>query len=459
MPLYCSLLIALLLLGLASGYPVALVLGGSSILVASIGLLTGHFDPIFFYVLPERLFGIMNNDSLVAIPLFILMGVILEKSDLAKELLETMGDLAGGSKTSLSLSVFIVGALLAASTGIVGATVVTMGLISLPSLLDKKVSASRASGIVAASGTLGQIIPPSIVLILLGDVISTANQESQLDQGVFKTSAVSVGDLFAGALIPGFILVGLYMLFVLINGFFDKFKNPSLNNKNSFKKRPNLYKVLTTLVPPIILVLLVLGSILFGISTPTESASVGVLGAILLSLIKNKMSFKTFYTCLDQTVLTTSMVFLILIGANILSIVFRGFEGDELVHSLLGSLGSEPLWAFLLVMTVIFLLGFFLDFFEITFVIVPLVGPTLITMGYDPIWLGVMIALNLQTSFLTPPFGFSLFYLRGIAPNSIKTSDIYFGVVPFIIIQIFMLILLYSFPQLALKLPTLIFGT
>jgi tripartite ATP-independent transporter DctM subunit len=458
MPIYCLLLITLLLLGLSSGYPVAIVLGGSAILTASVGLLTGHFDPIFFYVLPERLYGVMTNESLIAIPLFVLMGVILEKSDLAKELLKTMGDLTGGSKTSLSLSVFFVGALLAASTGIVGATVVTMGLISLPSLLEKNVSPARASGIVAASGTLGQIIPPSIVLIILGDVISTANQEAQLNQGVFKTSTVSVGDLFAGALIPGFILVGLYMVFVFLSSF--KFNKKTAPEKTSLiNKRPNFTKVLTALFPPIILILLVLGSILFGVSTPTEAASVGVVGAVFLSLLKNKLDFSTFKDCLNQTVITTSMVFLILIGANILSIVFRGFEGEELVHNLLSSLGTEPFWAFLVVMTVIFFLGFFLDFFEITFVVVPLVGPTLISMGYDPVWLGVMIALNLQTSFLTPPFGFSLFYLRGVAPESIRTYDIYVGVIPFIAIQILMLALLYIYPELALKLPNLIFGS
>ena len=454
---FCLLLIFILLLGLASGYPVALVLGGSSILVAFIGLLTGHFDPIFFYVLPERLYGIMNNESLIAVPLFVLMGVVLEKSELAKELLETMGDLAGGSKTSLSISVFFVGALLAASTGIVGATVVTMGLISLPSLIQKKVSPSQASGIVAASGTLGQIIPPSIVLIILGDVISNANQESQLNQGIFKTSAVSVGDLFAGALIPGFILVGLYMIYVLFNGLIKKGNDTEALEKTP--TRPKVSKILTALIPPIVLVLLVLGSILFGISTPTEAASVGVVGSLILSALKKKMSFKILKNCIDQTVLTTAMVFLILIGAKILSIVFRGFEGDELVHSLLSSLGSEPIWAFLMVMLVIFFLGFFLDFFEITFVVVPLVGPALITMGYDPIWLGVMIAINLQTSFLTPPFGFSLFYLRGVAPDVIKTSDIYKGVVPFIAIQVFMLVLLYAFPELATKLPRIMFGT
>ena len=458
MTFYCGLLILVLLLGLSSGYPVALVLGGASILVASIGLLTGHFDPIFFYVLPERFYGIMNNESLIAIPLFVLMGVILEKSDLAKELLNTMGDLSGGGKTSLSLSVFFVGALLAASTGIVGATVVTMGLISLPSLLEKKVSPKKAAGIVAASGTLGQIIPPSIVLIILGDVISTANQEAQLDQGVFKTTAVSVGDLFAGALIPGFMLVTLYMLYV----FFSELLSSSRHKENPNEYlivKPSWSKIFSALIPPIVLVLLVLGSILFGVATPTEAASVGVIGSLALSFFKKKLDFNSFIDCLDQTIITTSMVFLILIGANILSIVFRGFEGDELVHSLLSSLGTEPFWAFAVVMAMIFFLGFFLDFFEITFVVVPLVGPTLISMGYDPVWLGVMIALNLQTSFLTPPFGFSLFYLRGVAPKEIKTSDIYSGVVPFIIIQILMLGLLYSFPQMALALPRIIFGS
>jgi len=457
MIIFCLILILLLILGLASGYPVALVLGGSSIITATIGLLTGHFDPIFFYVLPERLYGIMNNESLISIPLFVLMGVILEKSELAKDLLETMGELAGDGKTSLSISVLLVGTLLAASTGIVGATVVTMGLISLPSLLKKNVSSKKASGLVAASGTLGQIIPPSIVLIVLGDVISTANQQSQLDQGVFNTKAISVGDLFAGALIPGFMLVSFYMLYILISDLFEQKKE----NTQKFEKQNKIKisRLLSDLMPPILLVFLVLGSILFGVATPTEAASVGVLGSIILSFIKRRLNKKLIILSLENTIFTSSMVFLILVGANILSIVFRGFEGDEMVHFALNSLSSDPFLAFFFVMLIIFLLGFFLDFFEITFVVIPLIGPSLISMGFDPIWLGVMIAMNLQTSFLTPPFGFSLFYLRGVAPDAIKTSDIYLGAIPFIMIQLFTLIILFIFPQIITFLPNYIFGS
>lgn len=461
MEFFCLLLLIIVSLSLASGYPVALSLGGGALLTAFLGAGFGAFELAYLSTLPERIYGIMTNESLIAIPLFILMGLILEKSKIAKDLLEMMGDLAGGTKTSLSLSVFAVGALLAASTGIVGATVVTMGLISLPSLIAKKVPEDLACGIVAASGTLGQIIPPSIVLIILGDVISTANQQSQIQRGIFNTTAVSVGDLFIGALIPGLILVFFYMIYVTFFLYFkkeadtDKKFKDSLSTQES-RRSLSLANILATLFPPLSLVLLVLGSILFGLATPTEAASVGVVGALILSFLKKRLSFTKLKLVLSESVQTTSMVFLILIGANILSIVFRGFGGDELVASLLGSLSDTPFIAFIAVMLLIFILGFFLDFFEITFVVVPLVGPSLISMGLDPVWLGVMIAMNLQTSFLTPPFGFSLFYLRGVAPDTISTSTIYKGVLPFIGIQVLTLCLLCLFPGLVTFLPKLL---
>ncbi len=458
MSFFCLLLLLIVIFSLASGYPVAFALGGGALITSFIGILTGHFESAFLFSLPERIYGIMNNESLVAIPLFIFMGLVLEKSNIAKDLLEAMGELAGGSKTSLSLSVFAVGALLAASTGIVGATVVTMGLISLPSLLKKNVPQSLSCGIVAASGTLGQIIPPSIVLIVLGDVISSANQQAQINQGVYNTTAVSVGDLFIGALLPGFILVGFYMLYVTSYFIFSKQKNLKTKGNLSLKNTISFKELFKRIAPPLLLVILVLGSILFGFATPTEAASVGCVGALAISFIKKQLDSDKLSKALSESIQTTSMVFLILIGANILSVVFRGYGGDDLVASLLSSLGDNPAIAFSLVMLLIFVLGFFLDFFEITFVVVPLVGPALIEMGLDPVWLGVMIAMNLQTSFLTPPFGFSLFYLRGVAPKEISTTTIYKGVVPFIGIQILTLVLLWFFPSLVTTLPKVLLG-
>lgn len=448
--IFALLLIVIVIAALASGYPVALALGGGALITAFIAIPFGHFDPTYLGTLPERVFGIMTNESLVAIPLFIFMGMILERSEIAKELLQSLADLAGGSPRALSISIFTVGALLAASTGIVGATVVTMGLISLPSLLKAKVPPALSCGIVTASGTLGQIIPPSIVLIVLGDVMSSANQQAQLGSGVYNTQTISVGDLFVGALVPGLVLVLSYAIYVLIYSLIFKFPYRVHNEVKS----PRFLDILRALVPPLLLVFIVLGSILFGFATPTEAASVGCVGALALSLIKKRLSKTSLTETLDKTVQTTSMIFLILIGANILSLVFRGFEGDELISGFLGSLGDQPEIALIVVMLVIFALGFFLDFFEITFVVVPLVGPKLIQLGYDPLWLGVMIAMNLQTSFLTPPFGFSLFYLRGVAPKEISTATIYRGVIPFIAIQVLNLILLWFNPGLVTWLPS-----
>ncbi|MBN21462.1 MAG: C4-dicarboxylate ABC transporter [Bdellovibrionaceae bacterium] len=437
------------------GFPVAFTLGGASLLFAGIGFLLDAFDPAFLEALPVRLYGMMNNETLIAIPLFIFMGITLEKSEISKSLLETMAEGFGPIRGGLGVSVFIVGALLAASTGIVGATVVTMGLISLPAMLSQKYSPKLASGIICASGTLGQIIPPSIVLIILGDVMSSAYQQSQLEQGIFSPETVSVADLFVGAILPGFLLVFLYISWVFLISWLKPDIAPSLPLS---QRKPNYSKrVIQVLLPPLILITGVLGSILMGITTPTEAASVGCIGALLLAGFKQKLTFKKLKQVFMATTEVTSMVFTILIGASLFSLVFRGFSGDEWIRTLVGSFEGSPNLIFFLIMTVIFILGFFLDFFEIVFVVVPVVGPLLLNLGMDPTWLGVMIALNLQTSFLTPPFGFSLFYLRGVAPAEIKTTDIYAGVIPFIGIQILVLLILWKFPELATFLPNQVF--
>ena len=436
------------------GYPVALTLAGSALLIAAIGMLTGHFDSAYLRALPNRLFGIMDNNSLMAVPLFIMMGVMLEKSRIAEALLESMAHLFSRFQNGLGVSVIIVGALLAASTGIVGATVVTMGLMSLPTLLKRGYSASQATGMICATGTLGQIIPPSIALVLLGDTLSGAYQHAQLNLGIFSPKTISVGDLFAGSMIPGLLLVILYCIYLIL------FSNPHPVSRNNptIHTNTNLWLSLKDLIPPIFLIFIVLGSILAGAASPTEAAGVGACGAMLLALFKGNMTRETLQSVVESTTKITSMVFLILVGATVFSLVFRGFGGEELVHAFFSDLPGGVASAILLVMVMIFLLGFILDFIEITFVVVPIVAPVLLTMGVDPVWLGVMIALNLQTSFLTPPFGFALFYLRGVAPSSIETTDIYRGVIPFISVQILLMLLLVAFPQLATWLPKFIYG-
>ncbi len=425
------------------GFPVAFSLAGSALLFAGIGLLTGDFDGVFISAIPNRLFGIMFNETLMAVPLFVFMGVLLEKSKISEDLLKEMSLMFGSLKGGLGVAVCIVGGLLAASTGIVGATVVTMGLISLPTMLSHKYDPKYSTGIICASGTLGQIIPPSIVLVVLGDVIGTAFQQAQIDQGIFNPEAISVGDLFKGALVPGALLMSLYLIYTLIMAHLNPEKFPKIPyQKSSFK---NLLKVL---VAPLLLILGVLGSILLGVATPTEAASIGGVGALLLSLLKKNLKIGNLKQACNSTTHITCMVFSILIGASIFSLVFRGFEGDEWIRDLLLNFEDNVYLSFWIVMLVIFLLGFFLDFFEITFVIVPVVGPSLLAMGIDPVWLGVMIAINLQTSFLTPPFGFSLFYLRGVMPKSIKTTEMYKGVLPFICIQVFLILILFFFPSL-----------
>ena len=438
---------------LLAGYPVALSLAGTALVFAGFGMLFGHFDSAYLQALPNRLFGIMGNNTLIAVPLFVMMGVMLEKTRLSEDLLESMADLMSGLRSGLGLSVVLVGALLAASTGIVGATVVTMGLLSLPTLLKRGYSHSQATGMICATGTLGQIIPPSIALVLLGDTLSSAYQQAQLSQGIFSPKTISVGDLFLGAIVPGLTLVMLYCVYLIV--FTDQ--NTTESTETEYLKE-RIKRALKNLAPPICLIFAVLGSILMGAATPTEAAGVGACGATLLAVIKRQLNLERLRDVVQTTTQVTSMVFLILIGAAVFSLVFRGFGGEELVNEFFHDLPGGIISATLLVMVVIFLLGFILDFIEITFVVVPIVAPVLLAMGLDPVWLGIMIAINLQTSFLTPPFGFALFYLRGVAPESIKTIEMYRGVIPFIAIQVFLMIMLSIFPAMATWLPSKIFG-
>ena len=445
---------------LLTGYPVAFALSGTALLFAFIGLVTGTFDPAFLTALPNRLYGIMSNMTLIAVPLFIFMGVMLEKSKVADKLLDTMALLFGSLRGGLGISVILVGMLLAASTGIVGATVVTMGLLSLPTMIKRGYDPAIATGAICASGTLGQIIPPSIILILLGDVLSSAYQQAQLDMGIFTPKTVSVGDLFAGALFPGLLLVALYIIYLIAMTFIKPNSMPAIPKEERNISHYELYiRVLKVLFPPLFLILAVLGSILGGLATPTEAASVGAIGSIILAISQRQFTLEILQQVMRDTLRITSMVFLIFIGASLFSLVFRGFGGDDVVREILTDLPGGVVSAMFIVMLVMFLLGFILDFIEITFVIVPIVAPILFTMGIDPVWLGIMFAINLQTSFLTPPFGFALFYLRGVAPKEIPTSAIYRGVVPFIAIQIFTMGILVFWPELATWLPNLIYGS
>ena len=430
------------------GYPVALTLAGTALAFAAGGIITGTFDSSYLIAFPGRLYGTITNVTLVAVPLFILMGITLEKSKIAEELLENMASAFGSVPGGLGISIVLVGMLLAASTGIVGATVVTMGLLSLPTMLRSGYSSSIATGTICATGTLGQIIPPSIALVLLGDIISSAYQQAQLSTETVNVKTVSVGDLFVGALIPGLLLVLLYLIYILLTAQLKPSSMPPARLQD-FK----LKNLVSGLLPPVSLMLIVLGSIIAGAATPTEAAGVGAIGALILAWLRKKLDLPKLQAVAISTMETTSMVFMILIGAALFSLVFRGFGGEDLIHTYLSNLGGGVMEATLIVMVVIFLLGFILDFIEITFLVVPIVGPVLLAMGLDPIWLGIMIAINLQTSFLTPPFGFALFYLRGVAPESVKTIDIYKGVIPFIIIQIGILIALWIWPSIATWLP------
>ncbi|GEN22734.1 TRAP transporter large permease [Halomonas cupida] len=457
-------LFGVICLVLMFGYPVALSLAGTALAFAGLGYglesigIDANFDGSYLNAFPNRLYGIMSNTTLLAVPLFVLMGVLLEKSRVAETLLDAMALLFGSLRGGLGISVTLVGMMLAASTGIVGATVVTMGLMSLPTMLKRGYSPSLATGTICATGTLGQIIPPSIALVLLGDVLSSAYQQAQLEMGIFSPKTVSVGDLFMGALVPGLLLVAVYILYVGLVALFKPEVAPAVNRRELMEEMGHSsglgLLLLKGLVPPIILIIAVLGSILGGFATPTEASAVGAFGALVLAIAYRRLDMATLKDVLRSTTHVTTMVFLILIGAALFSLVFRAYGGEELVTHLFEGMPGGVIGATIIVMLVIFLLGFILDFIEITFVVVPIVGPILLAMGLDPIWLGIMIAINLQTSFLTPPFGFALFYLRGVAPDSVPTSAIYRGVIPFIVLQLGMLLALSFFPQLATWLPS-----
>jgi len=450
------LMFGVICLVLLAGFPVAFSLAGTALIFAGLGILTGTFEGAFLGAIPNRLYGDMTNMTLVAVPLFVFMGVLLEKSNLAQDLLSNMAEVIGGFRGSLAISVIFVGALIAASTGIVGATVIAMGLISLPIMLSRQYDPSLSAGTICATGTLGQIIPPSIALVILGDVLSAAYQQSQLSVGNFSARTVSVGDLFMGAIIPGLILVVCYALYVVIRAYLS----PKMAPSQEVTIVSGRWKImLTSLLPPFVLISSVLGSILLGIATPTEAAGVGAFGAVLLAISKSSLTRKNLTEAVETTTEITAMVFMILLGSSIFSLVFRGFGGDDLITSIFAELPGGAFGAVLVVMVIIFLLGFILDFIQITLVVVPIVGPALLMLGVDPIWLGIMIAINLQTSFLTPPFGFALFYLRGVAPDSLATKDIYRGVIPFILIQLGVLIALAIFPELVTALPEAVYGS
>jgi tripartite ATP-independent transporter DctM subunit len=448
------LLVLALCAGLLLGFPVAFTLGGVALLFAGLGLVTGTFDPSFLQAFPNRVFGIMGNGTLLAVPLFVFMGVMLERSKMAEQLLETVAAQFGRMRGGLVVSVLVVGALLAASTGIVGATVVTLGLIALPTMLRHGYCPKLSAGAVCASGTLGQIVPPSVVLVLLGDQLGSAYHQAQLKLGNFAPQTVSVRDLFAGALLPGLILVVLYIVYVLIVAWRQPARAPALDPA-SLPTR-SITQTLLAVLPPLLLIVCVLGSILAGRATPTEAAGVGAVGASLLAALRGRLDFTCLREVSRETVLITAMVFAILLGAALFALVFRGFGGDDLVHQLLSGLPGGRWGAIIAVMLLMFALGFVLDFIEIVFVVVPIVAPVLFALDVDPVWLGVMMAVNLQTSFLTPPFGFALFYLRGVAPPTLTTTDVYRGVAPFIGLQVLMLLLLALWPQLATWLPALL---
>ena len=439
------LLLVLVCAALVLGYPVALTLAGVSILFSLLCIPAGIFDPDIFKSIPLRIFGIMNNVTLLAVPLFIFMGTILEKSGIAGRMLENMALAFKNFRGGLSISIIVVGALLAASTGIVGATVVTMGLMSLPVLIQQGYKKDFSTGLVAATGTLGQIIPPSIALVLLGDVMSNAYQRAQNNMGIFSQKTVTVGDLFIGAIVPGILICSSYLLYTI----YQNSKNVNIQFLPDLASPPKT-EILKTLALPLVLIVLVLGSIISGIATPTEAAAIGAMGAMIIALINGKLSLNFLKETSEKTAIVTTMIFTILIGASIFSLIFRGVGGDDLIELIFSGIPGGPYAALIFVLVIVFLLGFILDFIEICYVIVPLVAPPLLMMGFDPVWLAVLLAINLQTSFLTPPFGFSLFYLRGVADASIKTSEIYKGVIPFILIQLLILIIVLIFPGVIL---------
>ena len=431
---------------LLSGYPVGFVLAGTSLIFSFIAMMMGVFDISFLMAFPNRLFGIMTNQNLLAVPLFILMGMILEKTNIAENLLKAMNQIYNNTSGGYAISVVLVGALMGASTGIVGASVVTLGLLSLPVMIKNNYPKHLTCGVVCASGTLGQIIPPSLVLILLADVLSSAYQQAQLNMGIFSPETVTIAELFAGAVIPGVLLPILYIIYIKI---FHK----NLKVAPSTEGKLNLTK---SFLPPILLIFLVLGSIIIGIATPSEAASLGVFGALLISLIQKQLNFNILNNCSKETIRLTSMIFLILIGATLFSLVFRGLNGEEAIQSIFLDDSVDKFYTLLIVLLLMFLLGFILDFIEIIFIVIPIFGPILFTLGFDPVWIGILIGMILQTSFLTPPFGFSIFYLRGVAPDDIDTRDIYKGILPFVFIQLFVVVLILLIPNLATLLPSII---
>ena len=438
------------------GFPVAFTLAGTSLIFAFIGYQFDVFDFTNFSSLAGRYIGFMTNEVLVAVPLFIFMGVMLERSRIAEQLLLTMSKLFGNLRGGLGISVVIVGALLAASTGVVGATVVTMGLISLPAMLRAGYDPKLASGVICASGTLGQIIPPSTVLIFMADMLAGINAQVQMEKGNFAPDPVSVGDLFAGAFLPGILLVGLYLGWMIFKAITSPESCPA--TPFSEEERKSIGKeVLTALVPPLLLIIAVLGSILGGVATPTEASSVGAVGAMVLAAARMRLSWTVLKQAVVSTATITSMIFIIIFGASVFSIVFRQMGGDNLVHEFLSNLPGGAIGAMIVVMLIMFVLGFILDTFEIIFIVIPITAPILLMLGLDPVWLGVMVGVNLQTSFLTPPFGFSLFYLRGVAPDSVTTGQIYRGAVPFVMLQLVAIALLFVFPEIVTWLPKAIY--
>ena len=447
--IFAIIFIAFTFIILLSGIPVAFVLSGSALLFSFIGIMFGVFDYSYLLAIPNRILGIMSNQNLLAVPLFIFMGLVLEKTKIAEELLMAMNILYKNTDGGFAISVVLVGVLMGASTGIVGASVVTLGLLSLPVMVKNNYPRPLACGVICASGTLGQIIPPSLVLILLADVLSSAYQQAQLNLGIFTPETVTISDLFAGALIPGLLLPVMFIFYI---------KSLKINNinKNITEDISENINIISSFFPPILLIITVLGSIVLGVATPSEAASLGAIGSLLIAFTKNKLSFNVIRNTSKGTIKLTSMVFLILIGATFFSLVFRGFEGEELIQNLLSHGPENKYLSLIITLGIMFFLGFILDFIEIIFIIIPLFGPVLFSYGFDPIWVGILIAMVLQTSFLTPPFGFSFFFLRGVAPKEIPTKDIYKGVLPFIIIQIIAIGLVFMFPQIALFLPDLL---
>ncbi len=443
MEILAIVLFAVIFILILKGYPVAFTLGGLSVLFAfGISIFAPeYFSMTTFNILPSRIMGVVNNYVLMAVPLFIFMGIMLEKSGLAQSLLETMAMMFGTVRGGLAISVVIVGALLAASTGIVGATVVTMGLISLPTMLKRGYKTELATGVIASSGTLGQIIPPSIVLVLLADTINSSSRGG---------ASVDVGSLFSAAMLPGLLLVAIYIIYILVRSFINKKEAPAIPvaEIKEFRGDNFISKIIKVLILPILLIVIVLGSIFTGVASPTEASAIGALGATILTIVQGKFNLKILKDVARETTKLTTMVFFILLGATTFTLVFRTLGGDDYLQELILSSNLSPVMFLLLVMIVIFIAGFFIDFIEIVFIIVPVVTPIFNALDMNMLWVGILIALNLQTSFLTPPFGFALFYLKGVAPPEVKTSQIYRGIVPFIIIQLCIVGLVVFFPEI-----------